>query len=585
MCPYSGDMEGDKMSESPSQIGWSLVTPDVNSASEFREIAADFGDPLEMLREAISNSMDAGATEMHVSFMVESVAGARRLVVRMTDNGCGMDRETLSRHFWGLGHSTSREDPRKIGEKGHGTKTYLRSEQIHVRTQKEGKACEAICNTPMTMLHANKLHEVHVREMEPFLDGHNGTSITLIGYNDNKRADFTQDNVTDFVLWRTKVGSIEPIFGIQPRQAFRFFLRCFDETERELPYGHPFPPQTPPIAELFAQFPLDASQRFVKRFPFPSIALHDHPEVRFDAIYSVEGDLAKRSYNPMICERRRAIAPGEPTHKYRVGDRYGLWICKDFIPVVRKNNWIRSFGEGSNAYVLLHAFVNCQQLLLTANRGDIANTEPALLAELEASVARQVEEVDQALKNADYHVLRGLEDEHHTVQQDRAEFERRKREVRRRRFLAYNGSYLWEPRNEAELYTLFVILTCLHNDLVDFKLVDYNTRASIDALAVPTSSNCNADEQCFFVEFKKLLERDVNHTLRFLRYLVCWDISQAVLDGTAVEGIEEGDRRLLEREEADGIPSYFLKKPGDRVRIEVIRLKELMKRKLDLEFE
>lgn len=36
--------------------------------------------------------------------------------------------------------------------------------------------------------------------------------------------------------------------------------------------------------------------------------------------------------------------------------------------------WITGFGTESNSYVMLHEFINCQKLKLTANRGSVANT-------------------------------------------------------------------------------------------------------------------------------------------------------------------------------------------------------------------
>ncbi len=46
------------------------ITPTVDEAKEFVEIANDFSNPLDLVREAISNAFDADATEMHVLFDV-----------------------------------------------------------------------------------------------------------------------------------------------------------------------------------------------------------------------------------------------------------------------------------------------------------------------------------------------------------------------------------------------------------------------------------------------------------------------------------------------------------------------------------
>lgn len=51
------------------------IEPEVNQANEFLEIANDFTDPLELVREAISNAFDANATIITLSFDVVKIDG------------------------------------------------------------------------------------------------------------------------------------------------------------------------------------------------------------------------------------------------------------------------------------------------------------------------------------------------------------------------------------------------------------------------------------------------------------------------------------------------------------------------------
>ena len=46
------------------------ITPEVNSAQEFIEIAQDFSNPLDLVREAISNAFDAKAKNILMVFCV-----------------------------------------------------------------------------------------------------------------------------------------------------------------------------------------------------------------------------------------------------------------------------------------------------------------------------------------------------------------------------------------------------------------------------------------------------------------------------------------------------------------------------------
>ena len=51
------------------------ITPEVNSSQEFIEIAQDFSNPLDLVREGISNGVDAHAINMIMNFRVISDCG------------------------------------------------------------------------------------------------------------------------------------------------------------------------------------------------------------------------------------------------------------------------------------------------------------------------------------------------------------------------------------------------------------------------------------------------------------------------------------------------------------------------------
>lgn len=55
------------------------ISPEVNSAQEFIEIAQDFSNPLDLVREAISNAFDAQAKNIILDFSVISEYGERIL--------------------------------------------------------------------------------------------------------------------------------------------------------------------------------------------------------------------------------------------------------------------------------------------------------------------------------------------------------------------------------------------------------------------------------------------------------------------------------------------------------------------------
>ena len=149
----------------------------------------------------------------------------------------------------------------------------------------------------------------------------------VVGYNDNERSKFIQSITKDYILWFTKVGSIERMFGIEALKDFKLRLKCLDaDTAEEIAFGHPFPLENSDINELFERYGSEGAGHYVRRELKQRVRTSAHPEVTFDMVISVEGDAVKRQYNPMLRDRGRAA-----TGTYRVLDRYGVWLCKDFI--------------------------------------------------------------------------------------------------------------------------------------------------------------------------------------------------------------------------------------------------------------
>lgn len=565
-----------------SKTEWENVQPKVNAEAEFLEILHDFGNPLEIIREAISNAIDWHATWIKISFRVEEIEGEKRSVITLADNGDGMTHEVIGRDFWGLGYSPSRGRKDTIGEKGHGTKIYLRSEHIVVRTQSAEGAYLSECDKPLAALTQKKLHQPRLKPIEQFLE-HTGTEITITGYNGNERSRFVREIVKDYLLWFTKAGSIERVFAITSHENFKVYLKCLDQDDfEEVAFGHVFPPENSDINKLFDEKGAAAADWYVKCYIWKGERLTHHPEVTFDAVISVEGDTVKRTYNPMIRER-----PRSESGRYRVSDRYGIWLCKDYIPVTRVNDWITGFGSGSNAFVLLHGFVNCQSLKLTANRGDIANTDPVILEELKQAVQKLINKVDTELNDKGLYILRGWQEETLTLQQEKTEFMRRVKTLKGRTVAKLDGHLLIEPRNEAELFGLFVTVYTLHPELFEFEPLDYNTSRGIDIVARNRSDNLITEGEHSYIELKYLLQaKRFNHAYQYLRWIICWDFDKGVAPGLELQGIEDGDLRQLKTAAGDnGQSLYFLDSPARRVKIQVIRLKEYLKQRLQLEFD
>jgi hypothetical protein len=77
-----------------------------------------FADPMAFFRELVQNSIDAGASVIHVRLRYDG--DGKTLVVAVQDDGAGMDLETIERCLLVLFRSSKDKDPAKIGKFGVG---------------------------------------------------------------------------------------------------------------------------------------------------------------------------------------------------------------------------------------------------------------------------------------------------------------------------------------------------------------------------------------------------------------------------------------------------------------------------------
>ena len=319
-------------------MGSFIITPKVDQTQEFLEIANDFSNPLELIREAISNAFDAKAKAITFKFTVEKEQGEPVLHIDIVDDGDGMDREGLQ-SFFDLGNSLRRGDPAAIGEKGHGTKVYFNSTSIEVITTKNAQTYRAMMLAPFRKLFNREIPTVQVSEVSP-CHGKTGTQIRITGYNNNRRELFTHERLKDYIQWFTKVGSIETSFGVTDHADMTLHLTGLDRSGSEqLKFGHYFPPDSKSMQQLFDEHLVKAPDHYCKRLVREGHLKH-FPEIKYHAVFCIEGNKIKQSYNKMLTR------PGyrAPEGAYTVQQRYGVWLCKDFIPIQRKNEWIAFKG-------------------------------------------------------------------------------------------------------------------------------------------------------------------------------------------------------------------------------------------------
>lgn len=554
------------------------IEPKVDPTQEFIEIAYDFSNPLDLIREAISNAFDAGAYDMEILFNVENKYGEKMLKITIRDNGSGMDLEELQ-SFFDLGNSTRRNDSETIGEKGHGTKVYLNSSKIEVITIKNNYKYHAVMDAPIRKLHEHITPEVEVSQEECF--DHSGTTIIIYEYNNNRRDRFTHENLKDYIKWFTKMGSIEKEFNITKYNNTILKLKGIDRTEIEtLSFGHFFHADSPNVTLLFDEYFTEAPKWYCKKI-IKSGNLENFPEIHYDAVFVIEGNKIKYEYNPMI----RRSGYSAPVGAYTVQDRYGLWMCKDFIPIQRKNEWITQKGS---EYTRFHAFFNCQELRLTANRSSIDNTPSEIMDDIHKIVSKIYEEI---IQSDDWRNLEWLESEassHNSVQKEKKDFAWRINRIYSAKIADYNGIRLVEPIQENGVFSMFMQLKAIKPDIFPFTIIDYNTHVGIDVIVKANDTLPIKTSKLYYVEFKRLLNKEFNHSFENLHSIICWDIDTKNLKhGDEITDISQC-RRVLKiiPPEFDGdYTRYYLDNIRSDRKIEIFVLKQYLEEKLGITFK
>ena len=476
------------------------TNPVVDEVWEIREIAEDFTEPFEIFREAISNSYDAHAKHIKIEiYEDEKEYKQDKFKIKITDNGDGMNPEQIKR-FWSLGTSEKRNKDGYIGSKGHGTLIYLKAKYIDVKTTSKEGAYESICIEPMKALLNGKLYKTETTEIKKEFP--NGTEILLEGYygdENDKRECFSMEAIKDYIYWFTKHGSFEKeLVEKDDKGSLKRYtntvitLKVFDDPEETIKFGHVFPKENYDIEKLKKEYQ-DGTARdhYVKKFYGKDIKISNKYNYTFDYVIYIEGTAAKKEYNPMISDNKKNITS---RYSYKIADRYGIYLCKDYIPIMRANEWITNFGTGSNSFGLIHGFINCQEFKLTANRGSVSIKNKEIMEDLREKVQDILNKIQLEIykKGEGLDILNSYKDEVKTKNQEEYDYFRRSEEIKKKKkYKLKDGTIVFEPFNEIETYSIFNAISVVEPSMFDFIARYYSSNVGIDML-VEKNKNHNA---------------------------------------------------------------------------------------------
>ncbi|PFU64050.1 hypothetical protein COK90_08835 [Priestia megaterium] len=526
-------------------------TPEVFVAKELREISRDFTRPEEMVREAISNSLDAQASQIHIYAYTDMTYGDEELIVEIKDDGIGMNINDL-KAFFDLGRSNKRSNKETIGEKGHGTKIFYNSSEVTVYTKylEDEKILKATLNDPFRQLNIavnrdiDQPPTIQIEELDKannYLDDvTSGTFIIIRGYDRNNTVTFRHEFLKDYIIWFTAWGSVKTkIFSTKIPNCKLYLKGITRDIYEPISFGHSFPTECYNFTELKKKDVRRPENHYVRSW-YKSSAVNNYPQHKIEVVFYVEGDSAKRFNNEMLKwpGRKRQDRYNGPD-QYTVSDRYGIYLCKDYIPIQRKNE---EFAERSE-WTKWHAFVNCQAFELTANRATVDNTAKNLLKCI-IETAKQL--IDDEIINTDEYQEFA---DRVKIEMGRRKAENEKKSVTRRinkskdRFkyqISKNDKSLEfiEPSSEQGVIWLIAQIIAIWPDTFKWKMVDVNSHFGYDMLIEqPHYLTNNTDHR--FVECKYCLTdgEDFNHSLSFLHQIICWETR--LQDGVEIEDIQK----------------------------------------------
>jgi len=500
-------------------------SPQVNEVNEFLETASDFEDPLEVIRESLSNSYDADASE--VSFEIRSQPNGSDIIIE--DDGTGMDRTTLET-FFDLGNSQKTDS---IGYKGHGTKIFYKSDRIVVETVRDGTALRATMDKPWEKLNDRVLPEYEVTEETTDLD--RGTRIHIQGFKSGQGFDptsLTYNKVHHYLKWKTIAGSTAHYFDAEDHE-MEIHVELDDEiddTQPELRTTNRLEFPSEQLRPSAGRFP---AERMCKIYPPQDLTIDYEGGTTTAQVVGMVGGKAARNELPTFGKHSA---------------QFGVWLAKDFIKVERVNEAISHDNE------FLHFFfiANCQELELSANRGKIRNKSSAVYQALVSELDHFMSKVAEDPWFKDYLEQRRIAELDRKAESQLSSVEDRRERVRQRES--------FEPTNQAEVLLALERSNTTASEPV--RAEDFQMGSDINAMIRKDGEVWSSSLHPTLMD-----HFEAEKPLQSVEKIVCWDL---------------GDRDQLQEIERDGYQggevifdfaeNEIIYKNGSTSRVEIIQV-------------
>ncbi len=563
----------------------------INKGYELYQIITDFGEPLEIFREAFQNAIDEDAHKVFCNIYEKQRMSGSELIIDIWNDGNPLKKENVE-NFFGLAKSTKVDENNmpvkgKLGYKGHGAKIFFNARKVQICSKDGFEEWGVDLETPLVQLENNNTFEYSDIVSYDKLDMHlpeeweQGFMVRIIGpkHFGTLHTQFKLNHMylRDYVKWYTIFGTIQTLYDEELRsKGIRLYLSglkvedfkknyCTVEavdpvptfevidgiTYEVLDMGHIFPEEryTESSMRQYAQS-VNSNKAY---YDFYSRMIYNENVVcgnntTFRLVISLEGYETKRKYDLLLSKRGKVKT--EMMHTDTT--RYGLWVCKGGVPVEKVDDWIEG-GRGTGSYTYMQAFVDCEDFQLTANRGSIKNTDIEKLEIIKKELNRILNDNKiKALMN-ERAEMEAIEKQIQSIEGDVKELsERKKAANNRRKIYLPNDVVLLEPTknksgySESETMVLLINLMAQYPSLFTFKLLDYNTTKGIDFVV-------EVNGEAKYIELKGTLGKKMNHPFRCIDKFICYDTELAVDD--VVTDIEDFTTKVFINKE-DKFASY-----------------------------
>lgn len=534
-----------------------IFKPKVQEVAIFKEIALNIKNPNEIIREAISNSYDADSSNIWIKVKRSNVVDYELI---FKDDGKGMEINEIH-SFFNLGDS--KKIVQNIGEKGLGTKTYFKSKEIKIRTKAvDNKGYTVIMKNPWDKLINDEIPTYTVEEDESI---DIGTEITITGYIvDNPEKYFNFYSIKDYILWFTAGGNFKNIFA--NNLTLQKLVKDINKTPKihivdqilnkqtQMAGVHQFsPPNESPKIDLTSK-KYKCSVNYCRHFgPFNRETTINGNLVTVQLYGTVSGVNCRKK----VCKLRQS-----ETHKAR----FGLYLCKDFIPFERAN-----FLLGDEQYYHYHLLANSQNFELTADRNSLSNEESVAVKWIYSQIEDIFKNNIKPIAEKGYFKLRKDEEESYEAQ---CRIDGMNKYIKKidlvDNLYAYDLPIKKIPQCEYEVALLFTAILSneeTKNLIKDVnEIVSYSSRMTTDIICEDVNGSICLVE----VEYRLSNIFKHKHPLDTYDYVVCWkiDIEKNIIN--EVNNI----KAILVSEDKD---SYIVTENNKKIK--VIELQKLLNEK------